>query len=50
MPRKPRIDARGALHHIIARGIERTASFRDDRQRPGLYGDEQVGGVFTLSF
>ena len=33
MPRKSRIDAPGALHHIIARGIERQAIFRDDRDR-----------------
>ena len=34
MPRKARIDAPGALHHIIARGIERRAIFtaNDDRQ------------------
>jgi hypothetical protein len=30
MPRKARIDAPGALHHIIVRGIDRTAIFRDD--------------------
>jgi REP element-mobilizing transposase RayT len=30
MPRKARIDAPGALHHIILRGIDRTAIFRDD--------------------
>lgn len=29
MPRKARIDAPGALHHIIVRGIDRTAIFRD---------------------
>jgi REP element-mobilizing transposase RayT len=29
MPRKARIDAPGALHHIIFRGIEGTAIFRD---------------------
>ncbi len=29
MPRQARIDAPGALHHIIARGIERKAIFRD---------------------
>jgi REP element-mobilizing transposase RayT len=33
MPRKSRIDAPGALHHIIARGIERKAVFQDDRDR-----------------
>ena len=30
MPRKARIDAPGALHHIIVRGLARTAIFRDD--------------------
>jgi putative transposase len=29
MPRKARIDAPGALHHIIVRGIEKKAIFRD---------------------
>jgi len=33
MPRKSRIDAPEALHHIIARGIERRAIFRDDQDR-----------------
>jgi len=30
MPRKARIDAPGALHHIICRGLERRNIFRDD--------------------
>jgi len=30
MPRKARIDAPGALHHIICRGIERRQIFKDD--------------------
>jgi len=33
MPRKARIDAPGALHHIIIRGIEKRQIFRDDRDR-----------------
>ena len=33
MPRKARIDAPGALHHIIVRGIERKAIFKDDSDR-----------------
>jgi len=33
MARQARIDAPGALHHIIIRGIERKAIFRDDRDR-----------------
>ncbi len=33
MPRQARIDAPGALHHIIARGIERRKIFRSDYDR-----------------
>ena len=33
MPRKARIDAPGALHHIIIRGIELRQIFRDDHDR-----------------
>ena len=33
MPRKSRIDAPGALHHIICRGIERRPIFEDDYDR-----------------
>ena len=33
MPRKSRIDAPGALHHIIARGIERCDVYKDDIDR-----------------
>lgn len=33
MPRKARIDAPGALHHIIVRGIERRKIFYDDNDR-----------------
>jgi REP element-mobilizing transposase RayT len=33
MPRKARIDAPGALHHIIVRGIEGKAIFHDRRDR-----------------
>jgi putative transposase len=33
MPRKARIDAPGALHHIIARGIARKKVFNDDVDR-----------------
>ena len=29
MPRKSRIDAAGALHHVIARGIDRGKIFQD---------------------
>jgi REP element-mobilizing transposase RayT len=33
MPRQSRIDTPGALHHIIARGIERRQIFDDDQDR-----------------
>jgi len=33
MPRSARLDASGALHHVIARGIERGHIFRDDADR-----------------
>ena len=33
MPRQARIDAPGALHHIIIRGIERKKIFKDDSDR-----------------
>ena len=33
MPRKAHIDAPGALQHIIIRGIERKAIFKDDFDR-----------------
>lgn len=33
MPRKARIDAPGALHHIICRGLERRDVFYDDEDR-----------------
>ena len=33
MPRGPRLDAPGTLHHVIVRGIERRQIFRADRDR-----------------
>jgi REP element-mobilizing transposase RayT len=33
MPRLARLDAPGVLHHIIIRGIERRAIFKDDLDR-----------------
>jgi putative transposase len=38
MPRKSRIDAPAALHHIIARGVERKPIFRDDSDRNNFLG------------
>ncbi len=43
MPRQGRIDAPGALHHIIIRGIERKALFRDQTDRDRFV--ERLGTV-----
>lgn len=36
MPRQARIDAPGAIQHVIVRGIERRKIFHDDRDRDAL--------------
>ncbi len=33
MPRGPQIDVEGALYHVLARGVERRAVFRSERDR-----------------
>ncbi len=33
MPRRARIDAPGALHHVICRGIKRQVIFQDNADR-----------------
>ena len=38
MPRQPRLDAPGVLHHVMVRGIERRAIFRDDTDRADFLG------------
>lgn len=45
MPRKARIDAPGALHHIIVRGIERRRIFSDDKDRDNFI--ERLGDIVT---
>jgi hypothetical protein len=45
MPRKSRIDAAGALHHIIARGIDRRKIIQDDNDRNNFL--ERLGGILT---
>jgi REP element-mobilizing transposase RayT len=47
MPRKARIDAPGALHHLMVRGIERKAIFRDDADRDSFL--ERLGQVLMDS-
>jgi putative transposase len=43
MPRSSRIDAAGALHHVIVRGIERGSVFRDDTDRNHFV--ERLSGI-----
>ena len=47
MPRRSRIDAPGALHHIIVRGIERKPIFKDDADKDHLL--ERLGNILTDS-
>ncbi|MBM4330228.1 MAG: hypothetical protein FJ117_03205 [Deltaproteobacteria bacterium] len=36
MPRKARLDVPGALHHIMVRGVNKSAIFDDDQDRQKL--------------
>ncbi len=36
MPRGPRLDAPGVLHHVMGRGLDRQRIFRDARDRADL--------------
>ena len=45
MPRQSRIDAPGALHYLIIRGIEQKAIFKDDADRYGFI--ERVESIFS---
>jgi REP element-mobilizing transposase RayT len=47
MPRKSRIDAPGALHHIIIRGIERKPIFKDSRDYENFL--QRLGTLFVSS-
>jgi putative transposase len=45
MPRQSRIDAPGALHHIIARGINRKRIFQDDADRDNFL--DRLGDILS---
>jgi REP element-mobilizing transposase RayT len=45
MPRKARIDAPGALHHIIIRGIEKRKIFEDNKDRNQFV--KRLGDILT---
>ncbi len=47
MPRGPRLDAPGALHHVIARGIERRTIFAHDPDRRAFL--ERLAGVLEVT-
>ena len=47
MPRKARIDAPGALHHIIVRGINRRKIFFSDSDRDDFL--DRLGGILSDS-
>jgi len=36
MPRFARLDAPGAIHHVMIRGIERRSIFRDNKDRDDM--------------
>jgi len=45
MPRRARIDAPGALHHIMVRGIERRKIFRDSKDKDHFV--ERLGNILN---
>ena len=47
MPRQSRIDAPGALHHVMIRGIDRTVIFRNDEDRESFL--DRLGGILMGS-
>jgi putative transposase len=47
MPRQSRIDAPGALHHVMIRGIDRTAIFRTDEDRDSFL--DRLGEILIWS-
>jgi putative transposase len=47
IPRQSRLDAAGALHHVIIRGIERRGIFLDDEDRDSFL--EPLGGILLES-
>ncbi len=47
MPRQSRIYAPGVLHHVIIRGIERKAIFKDDADRTEFI--ERIASIFADS-
>ena len=47
MPRRPRLDISGALHHIMVRGIDHADIFLDDDDRRRFL--EKLGELVVIS-
>lgn len=45
MPRQPRLDIPGALHHIMLRGINKSSIFNDDHDRTAFM--EHIGEILN---
>ncbi len=45
MPRKSRLDAPGAVHHLVVRGIDRGLIFRDEQDRDRFI--ERLGALLA---
>jgi putative transposase len=43
MPRQPRLDIPGAMHHIMVRGINKSSIFKDDRDKTAFL--EHIGEI-----
>ena len=49
MPRGPRLDIEGGVYHVMARGVERHATFRDDTDRQNFLRRLTHGRSYGLS-
>ena len=47
MPRHARLDAPGALHHIMVRGIDKSNIFRDEEDKTRFLERSHIGDVVT---
>jgi len=48
MPRQSRIDAPGALHHVMIRGIEKREIFKDDKDLQSFL--DRLGDILLESY
>lgn len=45
MPRQARLDVPGALHHVMVRGINKSAIFKDDQDKARFL--RRLGDIYT---